>query len=90
MGKRLILNESQFNQLIANEILTESSNSDIFKSSEFEKRVKDIVTSTIKNDKQSEKELEKKVREIVAKTVNIFFRTLWQRSNFYEDSIKNG
>ena len=52
--------------------------------------VEDIVRNVIKNDKQMNKDIEKKVKNIVADCVNMLFKTLWQRRNFYEDEIKKG
>lgn len=87
MARKLILTESQFNQLITNKILTESSISDIVKSHEFEKSIKDAVESTIKNDKNLEKDLEKKIKKIVAKSVSELFKVLWQKKYFYENDF---
>lgn len=49
-----------------------------------------MVRDILKNDRQVKGDMEKKVREIVAGAVNVLFRTLWQRRNFYEDEIKRG
>lgn len=87
MGKKLILKESQFNQLIINNILTESNISDIIKSHELEKKIKDETISTIKNDKQLERELEKRIKKIVSKSVSELFKLLWQKRNFYENEF---
>jgi hypothetical protein len=51
--------------------------------------VENIVKSTFKNDRQLNKDMEKKVKDIVADCVNMLFKTLWQRRNFYENEIKN-
>ena len=85
--KKIIISEQMAKRLLAESVILE--NEDILKSRELEKKIKDITKDTIKNDKQLDKDMEKKVRNIVAKTVNTLFRTLWQRRNFYEDSIKN-
>lgn len=84
MAKRLIINESQFNQLIINGILTESNFDEILKSHELEKKIKDVTSSAIKNDKGLERELEEKVRKVVAKSVSELFKTLWQKKCFWE------
>lgn len=49
-----------------------------------------MVRDILRNDRQVKDDMEKKVREIVAGAVNVLFRTLWQRRNFYEDEIKRG
>lgn len=49
-----------------------------------------MVRDILRNDRQVKGDMEKKVREIVAGAVNVLFRTLWQRRNFYEDEIKRG
>lgn len=78
--KKLIINESAFNEIVARQILEEN---------DFPKeKIADAVKSVINNDKSVEKDLEKKVKSIVASCVNTLFRTLWQRRNFYEDEIK--
>lgn len=47
-----------------------------------------IVKDVLKSDRDINKNLEKQVKDLVARTINILFRTLWQRRNFYEDEIK--
>lgn len=47
-----------------------------------------IVASSLKNDSTVKKTLEKEVKNIVADSVNMLFKTLWQRRNFYEDEIR--
>lgn len=49
-----------------------------------------MVRDILRNDRQVKGDMEKKVREIVAGAVNVLFKTLWQRRNFYEDEIKRG
>lgn len=80
MGKKIIINENTFKQLMASKMLEESNltKSDIVS----------IVKDTLKNDTQTKKDIEKKVKELVAGAVNMLFKTLWQRRNFYEDEIK--
>ena len=79
--KKLILTESQMQQLFVNELLTESNIDDILKSRELEKKIKDTTVSAIKNDK----DLERKIREIVNKTISELFKVLWMRRDFYKD-----
>lgn len=80
MGKKVIINENTFKQLMASKMLEESN---LTKSD-----VVSIVKDTLKNDTQTKKDIEKKVKELVAGAVNMLFKTLWQRRNFYEDEIK--
>ena len=87
MPKKLILKESQLNQLIINRILTENNVNDIIKSKELEKKIKDETLCAIKNDKLLEKELEKKIKKIVSKSVSELFKVLWQKRNFYENDF---
>lgn len=87
--KKIIINEAIAKKLMEESIITESNVDDVVKSRELEKKIKDTMKDSLKNDKQFERDLEKKVRAIVAASVNTLFRTLWQRRNFYEDSIKN-
>lgn len=82
--KTIILSESMVKQLFV-----ESAVNDVIKSNDFEKKVKEIMSDTLKSDKKYGKDFEKKVRKIVADSISTLFRTLWQRKNFYEDSIKN-
>lgn len=87
MAKKLILNESQYEQLMINSILTESNVDDVLRSRELEKKIKDTVAAAIKNDKSLEKDLEKKVKKVVTNCVSELFKTLWQRRSFYENMI---
>lgn len=80
MGKKVIINENIFKQLMASKMLEESN---LTKS-----EIVSIVKDTLKNDTQTKKDIEKKVKELVAGAVNMLFKTLWQRRNFYEDEIK--
>lgn len=80
MGKKIIISENTFKQLMASKMLEESN---LTKS-----EVVSIVKDTLKNDTQTKKDIEKKVKELVAGAVNMLFKTLWQRRNFYEDEIK--
>lgn len=80
MGKKILISENTFKQLMASKMLEESN---LTKS-----EVVSIVKDTLKNDTQTKKDIEKKVKELVAGAVNMLFKTLWQRRNFYEDEIK--
>ena len=82
MSKKVIISESTMKKIAAYQILEDvgMSKSD----------VEAIVRNVIKNDKQMNKDIEKKVKNIVADCVNMLFKTLWQRRNFYEDEIKKG
>lgn len=80
MGKKVIINESTLKKIVERQLLKEAELS--------KTDVTNIVKDTIKNDLQVKKDIEKKVKELVANTVNVLFRTLWQRRNFYEDEIK--
>ena len=80
MAKKIIINESMFKKLMAEQIIEEG---DLTKAD-----VSKIVKDSFKNDRDLNKEIEKKVKSLVASTVNTLFRTLWMRRNFYEDEIK--
>lgn len=82
MAKKIIINESTMKKIAAQQILEEAGLS--------KSEVENIVKSTIKNDRQLKKDIESKVRDIVADCVNMLFKTLWQRRNFYENEIKKG
>ena len=78
--KKIILNESMFEKLVTEQIIEEG---DLTKAD-----VTKIVKDSFKSDRELNKEIEKKVKSLVASSVNLLFRTLWQRRNFYEDEIK--
>jgi len=80
MKKTVIINESMMKRLVAEQIIEEGdlSKADITK----------IVRDSVKNDKELNRDIEKKVKSLVAASVNLLFKTLWQRRNFYEDEIK--
>lgn len=82
MSRKIIITEQQAVALMP-VLLTEG---DGMSKSEAAAMVRDIM----KNDRQVKGEMEKRVREIVAASVNLLFKTLWQRRNFYEDEIKRG
>lgn len=73
MGRRLIINESDYKRILIQEKVEQS--------------VAEAVKDALKNDRQVSKDLEKKIRAVVADSVNTLFKTLWQRRNFYEDEI---
>lgn len=81
MPRKIYLTEEQLKYVLTEEKLQES----LTKS-----EVADIIKDSLKNNSQVKQELEKRVKEIVANSVNVLFRTLWQRRNFYEDEIKRG
>lgn len=80
MAKKVILNESMFNRLMCEQVISESE----VTKAEISKLIKDAI----KDDRTINKDIEKKVKALVAQAVNTLFRTLWQRRNFYEDEIK--
>ena len=81
MPKKLVISESVFKKIMAENIISEEiSKSDIVS----------IIKDSLKNDRSVKSDIEKKVKELVAASVNTLFRTLWQRRNFYEDEIKKG
>lgn len=86
MTKKIILRESDFNEYICGRVMERLLNEANMSKSEINGFIKDAI----KNDREVKKEIEKTVREIVASSVNILFKTLWQRRNFYEDDIKRG
>lgn len=84
-SKKIIVNESVLKRIMTEEILSEDVVSDILKNKELEKKIKDTTKDAIKNDK----EIEKKVKSLVAASVNKLFLTLWQKNNFWKDTIMN-
>ncbi len=80
MPKTVIINESTLKQIFTEQIIKES---DLSKA-----EISKIVKDSINGDKEVKDALEKKVKALVASAVNVLFRTLWQRRNFYEDEIK--
>lgn len=85
MSKKIIIREDTFKRLMMEEFVNKTDVISIVKNSpEMKHFIEDMSKDALKNDKA----LEKKVKEIVANSVNTLFRTLWQRSNFYEDEIK--
>jgi hypothetical protein len=80
MAKKVIIKETHFKELMMNQLLEEAN---LTKTD-----IANIVRDTIKSDAQTKKNIEKQVKELVASAVNMLFKTLWQRRNFYEDEIK--
>lgn len=74
MSKKIIISENHAKNIISSGIISEISDSSLKKEIE-----KDIINS---------KDLEKKVKKIVSNAVNILFKTLWQRSGFYENELE--
>ena len=81
MAKKVIISESAMKQIMENQLLEEAG---LTKSD-----VEDIVKRTFKSDRQFNKDIDKKIKNVVADCVNMLFKTLWQRRNFYENEIKN-
>lgn len=73
-NRKLILNEEQIHRLITEGIISEVSTDDMDKK----------IAKALK----SNKDLEKEVKKIVAKSVNMLFKTLWQRSGFFQSEIE--
>ena len=85
MSKKIIINESVFHRLICEEYVNKTDIPNIIKNNqEIKKYIETITHDSLKKDK----DLEKKVKEIISKAVHTLFKTLWQRSAFYEDEIK--
>ena len=80
MPKTVIINESTLKQIFTEQIIEEG---DLTKSD-----VAKMVKDSINGDRDVKDALEKRVKALVASAVNVLFRTLWQRRNFYEDEIK--
>jgi hypothetical protein len=81
MAKKVIISESAMKQIMENQLLEEAG---LTKTD-----VEDIVKRTFKSDRQFNKDIDKKIKDVVADCVNMLFKTLWQRRNFYENEIKN-
>lgn len=84
-GKKIIINESQMQQLVTEEIMGKTEIASLLDNKDF----KDAVAKAIKNNRDIDKELEKKVRKIVADAVKVLFRGLWERNNFWTGLITN-
>jgi hypothetical protein len=79
MAKKVILNESMFNRLMCEQVISESevTKDDVLKA----------IRDAVKNDREVDKDIEKKIKKLVVVAVNTLFKTVWQRRNFYEDSL---
>lgn len=84
-SKKVIINESQAQELIINEIMSKTDIASLLNNSDF----KDAVYKAVKNNREADKELEKKVRKIVADSIKALFRGLWERNNFWTGLINN-
>ena len=84
-GKKVIISESQAQQLIIQEIMSKAEISSLVDSKDF----KDAVVKTMKNNHDADKDLEKKIRKIVADSVTALLRGLWERNNFWTGLITN-
>ena len=84
-GKKVIVNESQMQQLVVEEIMSKANITALGDNRDF----KDAVNKALKNNRDADKELEKKVRKIVADSVKVLFRGLWERNNFWTGLINN-
>ena len=83
MAKKIIISESMAKRLVSEGIINESGVEDILKNRDFKKGVKDTALDAIKKDK----EVEKEIKKIVGKSVENLFKTLWQRSQIWTNSI---
>ena len=84
-GKKVIINESQMQQLVIEEIMSKADITSLANNKDF----KDAVYKAVKDNREVEKDLEKKVRKIVADSVKTLFRGLWERNNFWAGLINN-
>lgn len=73
-NRKIILNEAQIRRLISEGIMTEIASDDI--------------DNKIAKALKSNKDLNKMVKKIISKSINTLFRTLWQRSGFFENEIE--
>ena len=80
MPRRIIVNESQFNQILAEENLTKADVKKIIKDEpEVGKKIDDYVKS---------KDFEKKVKSIAADVVKNLYKTLWTKHSFWDTDIR--
>lgn len=84
-GKKVIISESQMQQLVIEEIMSKADITSLANNKDF----KDAVYKAVKDNREAEKDLEKKVRKIVADSVKTLFRGLWERNNFWAGLINN-
>lgn len=84
-GKKIIISESQMNQLVMEEVMSKADIASLADNKDF----KDAIVKAMKNNRDADKDLEKKVRKIVADSVKVLFRGLWERNNFWTGLINN-
>ena len=82
-GKKVIISESQMQQLVMEEVMSKADIASLADNKDF----KEAVLKAIKNNRDADKDLEKKVRKIVADSVKVLFRGLWERNNFWTGLI---
>lgn len=73
-NRKIILSEGQIRRLISEGIMTEIASDDMDRK----------IAKALKNNK----DLDKMVKKIISKSVNTLFRTLWQRSGFFQNEIE--
>lgn len=73
-NRKIILSEAQIRRLISEGIMTEIASDDI----------DGKIAKALKNNK----DLDKMVKKIISKSINTLFKTLWQRSGFFENEIE--
>lgn len=73
-NRKIILSEAQIRRLISEGIITEIASDDI----------DGKIAKALKNNK----DLNKMVKKIISKSINTLFKTLWQRSGFFENEIE--
>lgn len=73
-NRKIILSEAQIRRLISEGIMTEIASDDI----------DGKIAKALKNNK----DLNKMVKKIISKSINTLFKTLWQRSGFFENEIE--
>ena len=84
-GKKIIISESQMQQLVMEEVISKADIAQLADNKDF----KNAVAKALKDNRDADKDLEKKVRKIVADSVKTLFRGLWERNNFWTGLINN-
>ena len=82
-GKKIILTESMFNQLVLEEAASKVDIDSLVKSKEF----KDAVYKAVKDNRDVEKDIEKTVRKLVTNIMKDLLRGMWERSNLWTNII---
>lgn len=85
--RKFIITENQAKAIMKHHILSEDVVSDVVKSAEFEKKVKNISKDSLKNDNDFKKEVEKIVKKIITDTLSSTFKTLWMRKEFWANQV---